>query len=142
MPIPAATTRDAIEDLETRTLSALSGDLMRLVYLASTRDYNTGRYWHEGLAIDYGSAAAEAALEACHRAAYESLAARSLENLVGELRQYTAEMKTPAGQLLKTWRRLQPFRVLIPLDSDSLRAALFCSNVKVALEIIALNERP
>ncbi len=128
--------REAVEDLQTRTLPALPGDLLRLVYLASTRDYNTGRYWHEGLAADYGTAAAEGALQACHRDAFEVVAAKPLETLVDDLRQYTHTIQTPAAELLRTWRRLQPFRVLIPLDADPLQADLFCSNVKVALEII------
>jgi len=35
----------AVTDLRNRTLSRLQGDFSRLVYLASSRDYNTGQYY-------------------------------------------------------------------------------------------------
>ncbi len=42
--------QDAYDDLLNRSLSRISCELGRLIYLASTRDYNTGNYYHEGLA--------------------------------------------------------------------------------------------
>jgi len=42
--------QEVYDDLLHRTLSRISCDLGRLIYLASTRDYNTGNYYHEGLA--------------------------------------------------------------------------------------------
>lgn len=44
----------AAADLRTRTLGKLSGDMARLLYLASMRDYNSGEYFHDGLAIQFG----------------------------------------------------------------------------------------
>jgi len=52
----------AIRDLENRTLASLHGELTKLVYLSSTRDYNTGEYLHEGLAQRFGAEAAQQAL--------------------------------------------------------------------------------
>src|SRR2546430_10794616 len=45
--------QEAYDDLLHRTLSRISCDLGRLIYLASTRDYNTGNYYHEGLATRF-----------------------------------------------------------------------------------------
>src|SRR6266404_4882280 len=39
----------AREDLNNRTLARIGLEFGRLIYLASTRDYNTGRYYHDGL---------------------------------------------------------------------------------------------
>jgi hypothetical protein len=127
----------AIDDLEARTLSALPTSLLRLVYLASTRDYNSGRYWHAGLASEFSSPVAEMALEICHRKVFETLVVTSLDKLVEEVRDYTVQIKTPPEELLKTWRWLQPFRVLAPVRTDALNSGLFCSNMKIALEILA-----
>src|SRR5436190_1559634 len=52
---------DALRDLRNRTLAKLDGDLARLVYLASTRDYNTGRYAHDGLSFRFSESVAETA---------------------------------------------------------------------------------
>ena len=46
-PLPV---QEAYEDLLQRSLSRIPCDLGRLLYLASTRDYNTGNYHHDGLA--------------------------------------------------------------------------------------------
>ena len=48
----------AVTDLTNRTLSRLPGDFSRLVYLASSRDYNTGQYYHDGLAFHFSESVA------------------------------------------------------------------------------------
>ena len=55
--------QEAYDDLLNRTLSRISCDLGRLIYLASTRDYNTGNYYHEGLASRFSPEVARKALE-------------------------------------------------------------------------------
>ena len=44
---------DALNDLQGHTLRGIPGEIARLVYLASTRDYNTGRYYHDGLVFRF-----------------------------------------------------------------------------------------
>ena len=43
MPENGSTMQQAYDDLQRRSLSKIPGDLARLIYLASTREYNTGR---------------------------------------------------------------------------------------------------
>ena len=78
----------AYDDLLQRSLSKLSCDLARLVYLASTRDYNSGTYHHDGLAARFRADAASKALEIAHRQIFYQLSAYSLEELVAELELY------------------------------------------------------
>ena len=52
----------AIDDLKNRTIAGIAGDIGRLIYLASTRDYNTGRYYHAGLASRFTEEVASNAL--------------------------------------------------------------------------------
>src|SRR5216683_5570666 len=88
VPERAVTVEEAYDDLSRRSLSHISGDLARLIYLASTRDYNTGKYHHDGLAAHFKADIACQALELAHRQIFYRIAARSLEELVGELDLY------------------------------------------------------
>jgi hypothetical protein len=125
----------ALRDFEERTLAAIDGAISRLVYVASTRDYNTGRYEHQGLASAFGSGSAQWALRTCHKNLFQSLACAGLTELVSELETYAAQSGEPA-QVVEAWRRLQAYRVLVPAEADPLSEELFISNIKIALEIV------
>src|SRR5262249_21934521 len=131
----------ALRDLETRTLRALSGEFSRLVYLSSTRDYNTGHYQHSGLALRFGPAAAAAALARSHRRVFENLLFCSLADLVSELSLYVDSTAESRGQILDTWQNLQAYRVLVPETCDPLSAELFASNVNLALKVLKSGAR-
>ena len=60
--VKLAPVQAAYDDLLKRSLSKVSCDLARLIYLASTRDYNTGAYHHDGLASRFRADAASKAL--------------------------------------------------------------------------------
>ena len=59
--VKLAPVQAAYDDLLKRSLSKVSCDLARLIYLASTRDYNTGAYHHDGLASRFRPDAASCA---------------------------------------------------------------------------------
>ncbi|PWU04418.1 MAG: hypothetical protein C5B51_16880 [Terriglobia bacterium] len=126
----------AIQDLENRTLANLSGELTKLVYLSSTRDYNTGEYQHAGLAQRHGDRAAREALAQCHQTAFRELLYTSLPSLVSQLAAYIDSIGADRDQVLKSWRQLQAYRVLIPSSCDSLSADFFITNIRIALEAL------
>jgi hypothetical protein len=125
----------AYDDLLQRSLAKLPGDLSRLIYLASTRDYNSGAYHHDGLAARFRPEAASKALEIAHRDIFCRLAALSLEQLVGELELYLNSSHESPADVLRIWQKLEPFRVAIPVDVNPAMARLFLSNVRLALAI-------
>ena len=127
--------QEAYDDLLQRSLSKLSCDLARLVYLASTRDYNTGTYHHDGLAARYRADAACKALEIAHREIFYRLSAYPLEELVGELELYLNSSRECPTDVLRIWQQLEPYRVAIPVEVNPAVARLFLSNVKLALAI-------
>lgn len=127
---------EACEDLKNRTLTSLPGRLGDLIYLASTRDYNTGQYYHEGLAKRFSDWVAAEALAKCHREVYQFLLQSSLADLVGELERYVRSTPADAEQLLKTWEKLQPYRIAVPAQSSPVLAEFFTSNIKIALAIL------
>jgi len=126
----------AFDDLWGRTLSRVSGDLNRLIYVASTRDYNSGRYHHAGLEAHFGFEAVGRALENAHRELFWKLSCSPLKELVSELELYMLCSGESPEELLRTWRSLQPYRVAVPMDVDPLAAHLFFSNLKLGLEVL------
>jgi hypothetical protein len=125
----------AYDDLLHRSLSKISCDLARLIYLASTRDYNTGTYHHEGLAARFRPDAASKALEIAHRQIFYQLSANSLEQLVEQLQLYLDCSHESPADVLRTWQKLEPYRVAIPVEVNPAVARLFLSNVRLALAI-------
>lgn len=136
MPLVESAVEAAVRDLENRTLANLRGELTKLVYLSSTRDYNTGEYQHEGLAQRFGAEVARRALAQCHEAAFHELLYASLADLVAQLAAYIDSIGAQREKVLRSWRQLQAYRVLIPSSCDPLSADFFVTNVKIALEVL------
>jgi len=128
----------AIRDLEARTLAGLDGDVSKVVYLSGTRDYNTGRYQHDGLALRFGDAAAQTALARCHEAVFQDLLHCGIQALVAQLAAYIESTGADRDRVLDSWQRLEAYRVLIPGTCDPLSADCFISNIKIALEVLRL----
>jgi hypothetical protein len=126
----------AADDLRRRTLAEMTQPLERLIYLASMRDYNTGLYYHQGLAARFSEEAACEALAGCHREAFEELVDASLEELVHELEAYLQNTRVAPGDFIAAWKGLEPYRVAVPVGIDSLSSELVFSNLKVALAIL------
>jgi hypothetical protein len=126
----------AADDLRRRTLVDMTQPLQRLIYLASTRDYNTGLYYHHGLALRFSEEAACEALADCHREAFDELVSASLEELVHELEAYLQSTRVAPSDFIVAWKGLEPYRVAVPVGIDSLSSELVFSNLKLALAIL------
>jgi len=136
VPSNAVILQAAYDDLLRRSLSKISGDLARVIYLASTRDYNTGTYHHDGLAARFRADVAATALEAAHREIFYRIAACSLEQLVGELEIYLNSSHQAREDVLHIWQKLEPYRLALPMDTNAAVARLFISNLRLALAIL------
>src|SRR5580692_12110872 len=93
----------AVDDLHRRTLGDMPRALDRLIYLASMRDYNTGLYYHDGLASRFSQEVACEALADCHREAFRQLVGCSLQGLVGQMKAYMDSTHTSPSEFLTTW---------------------------------------
>lgn len=133
--------QQAYDDLANRSLSRISCELGRLVYLASTREYNSGHYYHQGLADRFGPEAAQKALEIAHRQAFYKVSAYSLEDLTAELETYLASTKEEPLECLRAWQKLEPYRIAVPEDVNVTVARLFTSNLRLALAILRFRQR-
>lgn len=123
-------------DLHNRTLAKLQSDFSRLVYLASTRNYNTARYEHDGLSFHYSAQIAEEVLADAHREVFWNLAGSSLKTLTEELERYIVSESLSPDDLLAAWSGLEAYRVLAPLRQDPLVIRIFQSNLKAALAVV------
>lgn len=132
----------AVEDLRRRTLSEIPRSLDRLIYLASMRDYNTGLYYHDGLAERFGQEAACEALADCHREAFRELLKTPLQELVAQMEAYVKATRSSPFDFVTAWEKLEPYRVVVPVQTDSLSSEFLFSNFKVALAILGARLHP
>lgn len=124
----------ATNDLKNRTLARLAGgEIAQLVFLASTRNYNTGEYRHDGLAFRYDEHAVSEALASCHQEAFTHVAHSAFRDVLRELELYINSTKENPTDVLSAWQKLESYRVTIPIGCDPYDVDLFFSNVKVAL---------
>jgi|ERR1700721_1327859 len=126
----------AKEVLEFHRLDRIEDDFGRLVYLASTRDHNTGAYYDVVLASLFSESATASALSICHQEIFCRLALSSLESLVSQLKRYLRSPSLDSHKALRTLETLNPSSPLIPTNCDSVMRELFLSNVRVALAIL------
>jgi hypothetical protein len=126
----------ASEDLRRRTLACMERPLDRLIYLASTRDYNSGIYYHDGLAAQFTEEVASEALADCHREAFQELLSAPLKDLVSQFESYMQSTPAHPTDFISTWKRIEPYRVAIPVNTDPLSADFLFSNFKIALAVL------
>jgi hypothetical protein len=75
-------------------------------------------------------------LSQAHREVFMTLSLRPLEDLVEELQLYVESLGAERREVIRAWEKMEPYRVVIPIESDPLTAGLFLANVKIALAIV------
>jgi hypothetical protein len=128
--------RQVIQDFTYRTLAMIPSDLARLTYLASLRDLSSGRYGHSGLTAVYPREAVQQALEQCHEEIFERILESSLQEQEQNLRTYLENMEAGFSVAVASWRELEAYRTLLPVRAPGYLKELFCSNIRVLLEML------
>jgi hypothetical protein len=123
-------------DFEERTLRELGGCFPRLIYLASLRDYNTGRYHHYGLETRYPSETVDESLRQCHSKVFEELVLLPLKEQTEDLLTFFESLKEDKGRLVAAWERLRSYQVLPPENCHPLARALFDKNIEIILKVL------
>jgi hypothetical protein len=129
-----------VRDFEERTLAPLQGHFGRLVYLASLRDYNTGRYRHYGLESRYAVDVVDEGLRQCHIRVFEGLVALPLKEQTEELLDFFESLKEEKARLVEAWQRLRSYHVLPPEDCHPLARELFDKNIEIMLRILRVTD--
>lgn len=130
----------ALAALHVHTLMELKGEFSRLIYLASLRDNNTGRYHHYGLESRYSNQAVDEALRRSHAEIFDALINLPLQEQTRDLAGFFDSLKEEPSRLVEAWERLRSYNILPPENCHSLARALFESNMVIILKILAETE--
>jgi hypothetical protein len=88
-------------------LDCFPNDLTRLLYLASLRDCNSGRYLHPTLSRHIGIERADEGLRALHLQVFWRLLAIPVAGYVAQLEEYICFTRTAKAAVLETWQSLE-----------------------------------
>jgi hypothetical protein len=105
------TLKSAVQDLQDRTLRAVTGLLGKLAYISTLRGAD-GSYSHWGLERVHGHDATQRALKDAHHSVVATILRTPLRNLVEDVRTSTLEGSSPSS-LLQALRE-NPAEVLPP----------------------------
>ena len=125
-------------DLMDKTRESVNLPVALLVYLASLRDHNTGRYHHDGWKFALSEEGADQALRRFHREEFERLLNRTVRELAEELGAYFRSLEEPVDRSVAVWRELESFRVLAPEGCHPVDRELFYSSLRAALAVLAV----
>jgi hypothetical protein len=128
--------RPIIQDFASTTLARIPRVYGRLIYISSLRDLSSGRYEHAGLAAVYSEDAVQDALELCHEQIFERILEMPLMRQEEDLRECLDHMEGGLEASTDHWLKLESYRVLIPEKSPDYLKELFCSNLRVLLQIL------
>jgi hypothetical protein len=117
-------------------LESLPNDLTRLLYLASLRDCNSGRYLHPQLSPSLGVEEAHKRLSASHEQIFRGLLTTPISQYVLQLEHYIRYTKADRGTVLRTWQSLEAYRATVPVPTLSVYRDMFILNVEIALAIL------
>jgi hypothetical protein len=126
----------AKDDLKKRTLPKLRDDFAQLIWLATLRDCNTGAYYHDGLTNLFTAPVAHMALADCHEEVFERLVLCPLELFVSQVERFILAASPDPRASLQTWEKLKAYTTTIPCHCKRQAAALFLSNVRIALMVL------
>jgi hypothetical protein len=125
-----------VRDFEDRTLAKVNGHFSQLVYLASLRDYNTGRYHHYGLETRYAAEVVDEGLRQCHVRLFEDLVGLPLREQTEDLLNFFESLKEDKTRLVEVWKRLKSYQILPPEGCHPLARELFDTNLEIILRIL------
>ena len=131
----------AVQEVRQRLLDFYSSPLSRLLYLASTRDINTGEYFDDRLANRFAPEIAAEALLHVHREVFEELVFLSLQEILVNVSDYIYNTAGNPTRTLQEWLSNKPYRMLRPRDYDPTAASVLFSQITTALEIIAVRPK-
>jgi len=126
----------ALADVWRRTLSQIPSVFGRLVYLASLRNPNSGRYDHHGLALVFGADYANRALKKSHKQVFAEWLKFNLEHQMADLNLYLTDLPEDKKTVLQAWTKLRPYRNVLPSNVKGMERRLYLKEMETMLELL------
>ena len=130
------TLKSALQDIKETTLSAISGLLGKLLYLASLRQAQ-GHYQHWGMEAIHGQESSERALKAAHSEVVTGVLRMPLETLTEDLELSCRSLGLDAQSYLEQMRGC--FDDLLPEGKQNTPTSTHLNSVLVALSCLERN---
>ena len=130
------TLKSALQDFKETTLTAISGLLGKLSYLASLRRPG-GRYHHWGMESRYGRESSTDALKTAHVEVLSGVLRTPLPELVEDLEQASSKDGVPADEYIEGMRG--KFDNLLPEGRQNAPASTHLNSVLAALSRLVRN---
>ena len=128
--------RSVASDLWRNTLSQIPSAFGKLVYLASLRNTNSGRYEHHGLALVFGEDEANRALKKSHSLVFREWLTFNLEQQKADLDLYLSGLSVDRRTVLVNWLDVAPYRTLVPSSIRGVERRLYFADLKALLELL------
>src|SRR5579862_6299956 len=128
--------RSAASDLWRNTLSQIPSVIGRMVYLASLRDPNSGRYEHHGLALVFGDNDANKTLKKSHTHVFREWLTFNLEQQQADLELYLSGLEGEKRTILANWLELAPYRNFIPITARPVEKRFYLADIKALLKVM------
>ena len=132
----------AKDDLKNRTLANLKYDFAKVLYLSSLRDFSTGEYHHDGLALSFSESAATEAISVCHQEVFYSLVLSPLSSFIEQVDRFIRSSPKNYNKTFDAWEKLEAYNVAVPSDCDQTSIDLFRSNIKIAMALLKSPQSP
>jgi hypothetical protein len=122
-----------------RTLATIPTVLGRIAYLSSLRNVNKGTYEHAGLAQRIGEMESDGILKRSHTRVFQEWLTFELRRQREELEEYFSGQDGDIREMVANWITLPPYPEWVPTGSRDVERRLFCSDLKVVLELIRVD---
>ena len=126
----------ATRDVWERTLAKIPSLFGRIVYLASLRNENTGKYQHFGLSQKYSDEEADLVLRESHEELFREWLTFPLDPQKRDLEEYLRGLEDDLRTVVDTWLTLAPHRHIIPVRATTAERELYVSDLDLILELL------
>jgi hypothetical protein len=127
---------NSVEDQLELTFTHLPTCFSRLAFLASVRDSYTGRYLHEGWAMQSSAEQVHEILQRTHKDVFNQVLKMPLVKFGGELKGYLESLANTRQRTITLWLELETYRDMIPEGVSPVSKAFFLSQIKMALKVL------
>ena len=128
--------RGAKSNVWRTTLAHIPSVFGRLVYLASLRHSDTGRYEHDGIAGMYGEDETDHALRVHHSQTFAEWLCYDLEQQKADLDLYLSKLVDQRQSVVATWSKLAPHSRLIPTSAADEAVALYLADFEALFQLL------